>query len=112
SLLDVEGHFRPQFLVAELRLISALSLRFLQRLGMVLHQIKAFHVDEHATVIGRAAWPQDADDRELASMRMSLWITMTGSNLLTEFYTQLTGDGCSDDRLEIAVLAAMPLKIT
>ena len=60
-----------------------------QRLGVVLHQIKTFHVDEDGAIVRVARWFQNPNDRELLPVAMSFGIAVRNRNPFAELQVPL-----------------------
>ena len=103
----------PLLLRHVLRALNLLLAKRLlvERLGVVFHEVEAFHVDEHGPVVGRAARREDADDDELAGVHVAAGLAVGRIDAVAELDVHLAGDRRADDRLEEAVLLALPLEV-
>ena len=75
---------------------------FVRRRGVPLQQIKAFDVDEHGPIIGRAGGLQNADDFESFVLVPFTADAVRGIDFIAQLQPGIRGDDRTDDGLEIS----------
>ena len=75
------------FIRRRLRLLGCLH-----RLGMSVHEVKPFKIDERRAIIGSSGGVHDSDHCESKIVTMACWITMRGKELVSQIYIHLLGN--------------------